>query len=81
MKTKRLAADKVNCTAMADAFAAGVPSAHVVRIPNADHYVYLSNETEVVREMNDFLAKLDQRPTIPRSSESAGPSNPAAHPQ
>jgi non-heme chloroperoxidase len=58
MKAKRLAADKINCAAMADAFAAGVPSAHVVRIPNADHYVYLSNETEVVREMNDFLAKL-----------------------
>ncbi len=58
MKAKRLAADKVNCTAAADDFAAGVPSAHVVRIPNADHYVYLSNETEVVREMNDFLAKL-----------------------
>ena len=81
MKAKRLAADKVNCTAMADAFAAGVPSAHVIRIPNADHYVYLSNEAEVVREMNSFLSRLDSSTTTPHSSASAGPSNPAAHPQ
>jgi pimeloyl-ACP methyl ester carboxylesterase len=58
MKAKRLAADRINCTAVADAFASGVPSAHVVRIPNADHYVYLSNQAQVVREMNDFIVKL-----------------------
>jgi hypothetical protein len=27
-------------------------------IPNADHYVYLSNEAQVVTEMNAFLASL-----------------------
>jgi len=57
-KAKRMAADRAWCSAQADAFAAGVPSAHVVRIPNADHYVFNSNEAEVLRDMNDFLAKL-----------------------
>jgi pimeloyl-ACP methyl ester carboxylesterase len=45
-------------TAQVNAFQAGVPSAHVVQIPNADHYVFQSNEVEVLREMNAFLAKL-----------------------
>jgi non-heme chloroperoxidase len=58
LKAKRMAADRAWCNGQADAFAAGVPSAHVVRIPNADHYVFHSNEAEVVREMNAFLAKL-----------------------
>jgi pimeloyl-ACP methyl ester carboxylesterase len=53
-----LADDTARCTGWADAFSRGVPSARVVRIPNADHYVFNSNEAEVVREMNDFLAKL-----------------------
>jgi pimeloyl-ACP methyl ester carboxylesterase len=42
----------------ADAFEAGLPSAHVVRLQNADHFVFNSNEAEVFREMNAFLAKL-----------------------
>jgi len=42
----------------ADAFAAGLPSARVVRLPNADHYVFRSNESDVIREMNAFLTKL-----------------------
>jgi len=45
-------------TAQANAFEAGVPSAHVVRIPNADHFVYKSNEADVLREINAFLDKL-----------------------
>jgi non-heme chloroperoxidase len=57
-KAALIADDKARCTAWADAFSRGVPSAHIVLIPNADHYVYLSNETEVVAEMNAFLAKL-----------------------
>jgi pimeloyl-ACP methyl ester carboxylesterase len=73
--------DRVRCTAQADAFAAGVPTAHVVRFPNTDHYIFRSNEADVLREMNDFLAKLNPAVTAPHSSESAGPSNPAAHPQ
>jgi non-heme chloroperoxidase len=57
-KAALLADDRARCTGWADAFSHGVPGARVVRIPNADHYVFNSNEAEVVREMNDFLAKL-----------------------
>jgi pimeloyl-ACP methyl ester carboxylesterase len=42
-------------TTQADAFEAGTPSARVVRIVDAQHYVFLSNEAEVVREMNAFM--------------------------
>jgi pimeloyl-ACP methyl ester carboxylesterase len=56
-KTALIADDKSRCTRWADNFR-GVSSARIVMIPNADHYVYLSNEAQVVREMNDFLAKL-----------------------
>jgi non-heme chloroperoxidase len=58
LKAQRMAADRAWCSAQANAFAAGVPSAHVVRLPNADHYVFNSNEADVLREMNTFLAKL-----------------------
>jgi non-heme chloroperoxidase len=44
--------------AQAKAFERGVPSARVVRVPHANHYVFLSNETEVLREMRAFLAGL-----------------------
>jgi non-heme chloroperoxidase len=57
-KAAMVADDRARCTAQADAFATGVPSAHVVRLPNADHYVFNSNESDVIREMNDFLGKL-----------------------
>jgi pimeloyl-ACP methyl ester carboxylesterase len=79
-KAALVADDTARCTAWADAFSRGVPSAHVVRIPNADHYVFNSNEADVVREMNAFLSSLSSS-TAPHSSASAGPSNPAAHPQ
>jgi non-heme chloroperoxidase len=45
-------------TRQAKAFEEGVPTAHVVRLPGADHYVYLSNEADVLREMKSFLATL-----------------------
>jgi pimeloyl-ACP methyl ester carboxylesterase len=32
-----------------------VPSARIVAVPQADHHLYLSNETEVLREMRSFL--------------------------
>jgi pimeloyl-ACP methyl ester carboxylesterase len=57
-KTALIADDKARCTRWADNFRQGVPSAHIVMIPNADHYVYLSNEAQVVAEMNAFLDKL-----------------------
>jgi pimeloyl-ACP methyl ester carboxylesterase len=36
----------------------GVPGARVVRLPGADHFVFLSNEADVLREMRSFLARL-----------------------
>ncbi|HSY81034.1 MAG TPA: alpha/beta hydrolase [Gemmatimonadaceae bacterium] len=46
--------------AYATSFENGVPTAHVVRIPNATHFVFQSNEAEVLREMTAFLATLPQ---------------------
>ena len=39
----------------AKAFEAAFPSARVVRLAHAHHYVFMSNETEVLREMRNFL--------------------------
>ncbi len=36
----------------------GVPTAHVITLPGANHYVFLSNEADVLREMRAFLARL-----------------------
>jgi pimeloyl-ACP methyl ester carboxylesterase len=44
--------------AQADAFEAGVPSARVVRLPHASHYVFRSNEADVLREIEAFLKTL-----------------------
>jgi pimeloyl-ACP methyl ester carboxylesterase len=35
-----------------------VPSAHMVLIPHASHYAFHSNESDVLREMSDFIATL-----------------------
>jgi non-heme chloroperoxidase len=52
------ARDKVATGAQAKAFEKGVPSARVVRLPHANHYVFRSNEADVLREMNAFIATL-----------------------
>jgi non-heme chloroperoxidase len=57
-RAARLAADTANCSAEAETFARGVPTARVVRIPNADHYVHRSNEAQVIDEMKKFLNTL-----------------------
>jgi pimeloyl-ACP methyl ester carboxylesterase len=57
-RAARLAADTARCSAQAEAFARGVPTARVVRIRNADHYVYRSNEAQVIDEMKKFLSAL-----------------------
>lgn len=36
----------------------GVPTAHVVTLRSAHHYVFLSNEADVLREMRAFLSQL-----------------------
>ena len=52
------AIDATRAGSQAKAFEIGLPSAHVVRLPNADHYVFRSNEADVLREMNAFLGGL-----------------------
>lgn len=42
----------------AKAFETQVPSAHVVRIPHASHLVFVSNEKQVLQEMNAFISAL-----------------------
>jgi non-heme chloroperoxidase len=36
-----------------------VTTAHVVELPNANHFVFLSNEADVLREIRDFVAGLN----------------------
>jgi alpha-beta hydrolase superfamily lysophospholipase len=51
----------------AAAFQAGVPSGRVVLLENASHDVFQSNESEILREMNEFiksLPKAGDRPKI-----------------
>ncbi|MGI8744198.1 MAG: alpha/beta fold hydrolase [Bryobacteraceae bacterium] len=52
------ARDEATTGAQAKAFESGVPSARVVRLPHANHYVFFSNEVDVLREMNAFLGNL-----------------------
>jgi non-heme chloroperoxidase len=37
------------------AFQAGNPSARIIEIPNAYHYIYLSNEAEVIKNIVEFI--------------------------
>jgi len=41
-----------------NAFESGMPTASILRLPHANHYVFLSNEADVLREMRAFLASL-----------------------
>lgn len=54
------ALDEKSTGAFANAFEAGVPTARVIRLPNANHYVFLSNEADVLREMTAFIGSLPQ---------------------
>ncbi len=45
-------------TSAAHTFEAGVPSARVIRLQNANHFVFISNEADVLREMRAFLIGL-----------------------
>src|SRR5262249_7298988 len=42
----------------AKAFEKGVPTARMVKLSGAHHYVFLSNEADVLREINAFLSRL-----------------------
>lgn len=52
------ASDLTRTGSQADAFEKGIPLARVVRLPHANHYVFLSNEADVLREVNLFVARL-----------------------
>jgi hypothetical protein len=54
----------------ANAFEAGLPSAYVIRLTTASHYVFRSDEADVMREMNVFLARLPS-PKTPLRSDAA----------
>jgi non-heme chloroperoxidase len=56
------ARDLASTGAQAKAFETGLPSAHVIRLAHANHYVFLSNEADVLREMNAFIGGLPPAP-------------------
>jgi pimeloyl-ACP methyl ester carboxylesterase len=39
-------------------FENGVPTARIVKLPGAHHYVFLSNEADVIREIKAFISNL-----------------------
>jgi non-heme chloroperoxidase len=49
------ARDVADAVPQAKAFESGVPSAHLVRLAHASHYVFMSNEADVLREMRTFV--------------------------
>lgn len=50
--------DEARTSALADAFQKANPQATVLRIKDASHAIFVSNEAEVLRAMNAFIAKL-----------------------
>jgi non-heme chloroperoxidase len=52
--------DAITSGAKADAFGKGIPSARVIRLPHAYHNVIQSNEADVLREINAFVAGLPE---------------------
>ncbi|MCU1248594.1 MAG: alpha/beta hydrolase [Edaphobacter sp.] len=57
------AIDERTTSNQASAFETQVPNAKVIRIPHANHYLFRSNEEDVLREMNAFIA------TLPKAQE------------
>jgi len=53
-----LARDEANVEAVADGFQKGLPSARVIQIHHTYHYIFITNEAEVLREMRAFLSTL-----------------------
>ena len=63
---KNMAAYAGDIGDQAAAFEAGVHSARVVRLENASHDVFRSNESEVLREIDDFVRSLPKRGGSPK---------------
>jgi alpha-beta hydrolase superfamily lysophospholipase len=45
-------------SAQEKAFKAEAPSCRIVRVPDANHFIFASNEAEVLREIDTFIASL-----------------------
>jgi non-heme chloroperoxidase len=58
MRATAEARDEANGNAQAKAFETAAPQAKVVKLPHANHYVFESNEADVLREMDAFIAGL-----------------------
>jgi pimeloyl-ACP methyl ester carboxylesterase len=50
--------DREETTEQAQAMQAGISGAHVILLANASHYIFQSNEADVLREINLFIASL-----------------------
>jgi pimeloyl-ACP methyl ester carboxylesterase len=48
-------------TKQENAIKSGLPGARVVNLPNADHFVFLSHEADVLREIGAFVGGLQER--------------------
>jgi pimeloyl-ACP methyl ester carboxylesterase len=55
-----LGADKVTKPGLIERYRQGNPSARVVVIPNAQHFVFKSNPDQVIQEMDSFMATLSK---------------------
>jgi len=53
-----LARDEANTVAIADGFQKGLPSARVVQLHRTYHYIFITNEADVLREMRAFVSAL-----------------------
>ena len=57
-KSRAEAADKKDVDADIARWRRMLPSAQIVAIPNASHYIYISNKSEVLRDINAFINTL-----------------------
>ena len=65
--------DAARTEAQAKALEAGVPGVKVVRLANADHYVFLSNEADVLRAIEGFVDGLKTEAPARQRLTAAGP--------
>jgi hypothetical protein len=52
------AEDLVKTGAQVEFFQRDLPSARVVRLPHANHYIFDSNQADVLTEVNTFISTL-----------------------
>ena len=57
-KADAIEADIFYTSRQIDVFQKAIPEAKVVRLPNASHYVFRSNDLDIELAMNTFLAEL-----------------------